>query len=73
MAKIRGKKFTIAQIKEIKYNTRNDPIDINDWLYYGEEIVDDAGNKCASKNSSKTKYIKIIHRVTGEIKSILIS
>ena len=72
MSKIRGKKFTMAQIKEINYNTRTDPIDLNDWLFYSEEYIDDAGNKRASKNNSKSKYIKIIHRVTGEIKSILI-
>ena len=69
MSRIRGKKLTSTQMKIISKSDKN--IDLHDWLFYGEEVVDDNGNKCASKNNSKTKYIKIIHKVSGEVKKFL--
>ena len=71
MGSIRGKKkLTSSQMKLI--NKVDKSIDVTEWMYEGEEYVDDNGNKCAAKNSSKSKYLKIINRNTGEIKRILI-
>lgn len=71
MSKIRGKKLTVAQMKIINKSTKD--IDFNEWLYYGEEAIDDSGSKCVSKNNSKTKYIKIIHKTSGEVRKFLMS
>lgn len=70
MSKIRGKKLTVAQMKII--NKSDKSIDCNDWLYLKEEAIDDSGNKCVSKNNSKTKYMVIINKTSGEVKKILI-
>ena len=69
MSRIRGKKFTIAQLKII--NRAEPTLDTSEWLFHSEETVDDDGNKHAAKNSSKTRYIRMIHRDTGEIKKVL--
>ena len=70
MSRIKGKKFTVAQLNLI--NATDPSINTNDYLYHSTESIDDAGHKCAAKNSSKTRYMNIIHRETGEIKKIAI-
>lgn len=70
MSRVRGKKLTAAQMKILLRH--DNTLDAREWLYYGEEVVDDDGFKCTSKNSSKTKYLNVINRNTGEVKKLLI-
>lgn len=65
MSRIKGKKPTLAQFKALK--KEHPLVNTEEYLYYGEESVSDDGSKCTSKNASKQKYYKFIHRETGEI------
>ena len=76
MGRVRGKKPTRDQIRLLeKYNKEkhenDEAININEWLYYGEEFIPADGSKHAAKNSSKRKYVKFIHRETAEIIKVL--
>jgi len=70
MAKIRGKKMTVEQMKALQRS--DETINIKDYLFYGEESVDANGYKCTSKNSPKQKYWKYIHRTTGDIVKVAV-
>lgn len=70
MAKIRGKKMTVEQMKVLK--SSDSDINVKDYLYHSEEVVDSDGYKCTSKNSPKQKYMKFIHRTTGEILKVAV-
>lgn len=70
MAK-RGKKLTVNQMKLVEREL-GDEINIKDWLYCSTVSINDDGLKHAAKNGSNTRYMNIIHKVTGEIKKIII-
>ena len=65
MSRINGKRPTINQMKVFEREYPN--LDVNEYLYAGEESIDDAGNKRTSKLCPKHKYMKFVHRITGEI------
>lgn len=44
--------------------------DTTDWLYMGQETIDDQGYARLSKNDPKSTYMNFRNRVTGECKSI---
>ena len=63
-----GKKLTIQQCKVLK---RNKIIDYDNWLYLKTEVVDNEGNKCASRFRDKETYIIIRNKNTNEEKRCL--
>lgn len=65
--KIRGKKFTVAQIETLKANGVND---YADYLLHSIKHVSDDGSKRLGQHGSKTEVMTIIHRETGELKDV---